>query len=266
MTRILQISDLHLTVPPTKLDGQVDTSKRFRAAIDVALKARTKLALEAVVVTGDISHSGNPECYAHFRKEIERLGLPYFVIPGNHDSREEMRTAFGDARYIPQTGRLNWTTELKKMYVIGIDTLVEGHSGGVFDDETADYLTRALDRISGKPVLISMHHPPFDCGIRFMDNIGLAGKEKLKAVLGNAKPNARIICGHVHNMIVSSVGETIAISAPSPASSFPIDFRVDAAAGYFVQPGGFMLHEWNRHFRSTHIALSSSDELIPFQA
>jgi 3',5'-cyclic AMP phosphodiesterase CpdA len=266
MTRVLQISDLHLTIPPAKLCGQVNTLARLRSMITAILQQHSaQTPLEAVVLTGDISDDGSLESYALFRKEIERLGLPYYVIPGNHDTREGMRTAFMDAAYMPKTGRLNWKVELENLHLIGLDTLIEGQGGGVFDGETADFLTHCLAGLSGKPALIAMHHPPFDSGIHFMDDIGLEGLGALVDVLEKADCDAQIICGHVHNMIIGSVGNTVAISAPSPVSSFPIDYRPDAPAGFMARSGGYMLHEWKGRFRSSLIDTSPADGPFPFR-
>ncbi len=265
MTRVLQISDPHLTIPPEKLCGQVNTLSRLRATISAVLSAGAAHAPGAVVITGDISHGGTAESYALFCREIERLKVPYYVIPGNHDKRETMRASFSDANYMPKTGKLNWIVDLKNIQLIGLDTLVEGEGGGVVDEATAAFLARCLSRNPQKPALIAMHHPPFDCGIHFMDDIGLKGAHLLQCVLANARPKARIICGHVHNMMVGSVGNTIAISAPSPASSFPVDYRSDAPAGFVTHPGGYMLHEWHGAFRSTEIDLCEADGPFPFR-
>ncbi|MBL1435698.1 MAG: phosphodiesterase [Rhodobacteraceae bacterium] len=265
MTRILQISDPHLTIPPEKLCGQVNTLSRLRATISAVLAAEAAQAPDAVVITGDISDNGSPESYALFRKEIERLGLPYYVIPGNHDNREAMRSAFGDAAYLPKTDRLNWVVAQEKMLLIGLDTLIEGEGGGLIDQPTADFLARALSNAPQKPALIAMHHPPFDSGIHFMDKIGLKGAGLLQEVLEHASAKTRIICGHVHNMMVGSLGDTVAISAPSPVSSFPVDYRANAPAGFVTRPGGYMLHEWHGAFRSTEIDLCEADGPFSFR-
>ncbi len=265
MTRILQITDPHLTIPPAKLCGQVNTLARLRGLVSAIKAAGPAQTPDAVVITGDLSHGGSAQSYALFRKEIERLHLPFYVIPGNHDNREAMRVAFGDAPYLPRAGRLNWATELPNLHLIGLDTLTEGKGSGEIDSQTAAFLSRTLARIGTKPALIAMHHPPFDSGITFMDDIGLKGIERLKTVLANARAPVRIICGHVHNMMVGMVGDTVAISAPSPASSFPVDYRDDAPAGFVTGSGGYMLHEWHGAFRSCAIDLSEAEGPFPFR-
>lgn len=229
------------------------------------LSAEAAHAPDAVVITGYISHGGTAESYALFRREIERLKVPYYVIPGNHDKREAMRQAFCDAGYMPKSRKLNWAIELNAVQLIGLDTLVEGEGGGVIDEATAAFLACCLSRNRQKPALIAMHHPPFNSGIHFMDDIGLKGARLLQGALENARPKVRIICGHVHNMMVGCIGNTVAISAPSPASSFPVDYRPNAPAGFVTRPGGYMLHEWHGAFRSTEINLCEADGPFPFR-
>ena len=42
------------------------------------------------------------------RTQLERLGLPIFVVPGNHDSREPFREAFSSLSGMPKDGFIDW--------------------------------------------------------------------------------------------------------------------------------------------------------------
>lgn len=263
MVRILQITDTHLVAPGRLVANTLDTKAALDQAVVDIQAAMPKLGqVDALLITGDLSDDGSAESYAMLRKALAPLGLPVLAIPGNHDLRDPMRAAFADLDLFADNGRLNWIKDIGPLRLVGIDTLVEGSGGGVIDQETADFLGKAL-AFDG-PILLAMHHPPFASGIRFMDDIGLAGNDLLAQCLAASPAEIRIICGHLHMMSAGMIAGATAIVCPSTCSSFDIDFRPDAPVGFFPGGGGFMVHDWAGSFRSTHIASVRNSLPIPF--
>lgn len=263
MPRILQITDTHLAAPPGLVWDRLDTAALLEESVAAIAAHLPKIApVDALLVTGDLSEDGSAESYAIFRRLVAPLGLPVLPVPGNHDLREPMREAFRDLGLFPETGRLTWVREIGGLKIVGIDTLVEGSSGGVFDEATADFLDAAL--ATDSPVLLAMHHPPFLSGIRFMDGIGLDGTDALRACLKRARADVRIVCGHAHLSATGIVGSTPAIVCPSTCSTFDVDFRDDAPVGFFTGGGGFMVHDWSDGFRSILVPPSRGEGPFPF--
>lgn len=253
MPRIVHITDTHLVAPPNLVSGVLDTAQLFERQVGQIANALPRIGpIDALLVTGDISDDGSAESYALFREKLERLGLPLFVIPGNHDLREPMRAAFDDLDLFESSGPLNWVREVGDLRLVGIDTLVEGSGGGLVDEATMEFLASAL-AFDG-PILLAMHHPPFEAGIAFMDRIGLAGKVQLADLLSRSPADIRIVCGHLHLAATGQISRFPALVGPSPCSSFQFDLRRDAPIGFFTGSGGFMIHEWDGVFRSVHIA------------
>lgn len=265
MSRILQITDLHIATPPRLVSYKLDTFKLFESAIDRILADWQKIQpIDAVMVTGDISDLGDIESYQLFRKQIERLPAPYYVLPGNHDLIEPMQECFKDLDYMPNSGKINWVHDLADLRLIGLDTVIPRSGGGALDQVTLDFLAQALGEAPDKPILIGMHHPPFMSGVHFMDNIGLKGIEALDKVLKSVTNDMRIICGHIHSNVIGSVGKTIAISSAATSSSFEIDFREEAPVGFTTHPGGYMIHDYTTGFRSSCVAFTSGSGPHPF--
>jgi len=259
MKRLIHISDPHIVVPPAKVSGQLETATLLMQAVDRIAEAMNKLGpVSALLVTGDITDSGDDESYDLFKQIVEPLGLPMLTIPGNHDRREPMRQAFAESG-MPEAGALNWTRDLAGLRVIGLDTLVEGKGGGSLEGTTLDYLEDALLSAPQGPVLVALHHPPFVTGIHFMDQIGLDNSDALSAIIRHSKRDVRIVCGHIHSMQIASVGGAITMSAPAICSTFDLDFRTDAPVGFFDRPGGFMLHDWESGFRSIVVPLNAGN-------
>lgn len=173
-----------------------------------------------------------------------------------------MRAAF--AKDLPANGPLNWTRRVGDIHLIGLDTLVEGQGAGMLSTDSLSFLQNAFSQAGNAPVLLALHHPPFACGIGFMDKIGLTNPQALRDVLIGFDGTLRIVCGHIHSMIVSDVAGHLAISAPSPASTFAYDLRVDAPVGYTTQEDGCLLHRWNAGFQSIRIGPVAGSGPFPF--
>ena len=84
--------------------GIVDSNQALVTAIDHVLAMGRRPDL--VVLTGDLVDEGRPEEYAMLRKILVALPIPYLVIPGNHDDRDNLRDAFADHAYLPRHGPL----------------------------------------------------------------------------------------------------------------------------------------------------------------
>lgn len=240
MARLLQLSDLHVVARGRLASGVLDTAVLLRAGIDHLLDRRDAIgSIDAVLVTGDVSDDGSEESYAFARAELDRLGLPLLVIPGNHDRREALRAAFADtATGMPDGGPIDWSIEVAGTLVIGLDTLVEGRGGGTLRPESLSHLERALGSAQGRPVVVALHHPPLKTGIRFMDAIGLDNVAELAEVLRPFDGSAHVLSGHVHGVHHAMLGRHPVVTAPSMCSAFRLDRRDDAPIGFMTGPRG----------------------------
>jgi 3',5'-cyclic-AMP phosphodiesterase len=263
MTTILQISDTHIVPEGALVSGRLDTADALARLVTRIGSIRDQIGpIDALLVSGDLSDDGSAESYARFKSLVAPLGLPIHVIPGNHDARDPMRAAF--AKGLPETGPLNWTRQLGAIHLIGLDTLVEGQGAGTLSQESLSFLKDTLSQASDSPVLLSLHHPPFACGIGFMDDIGLTNREALSDLLTEYTGTLRVVCGHIHTMIVSNISGHVAVSAPSPCSTFAYDCRQDAPVGFMTQEDGCLLHRWDAGFQSIRIGPEAGTGPFPF--
>jgi 3',5'-cyclic-AMP phosphodiesterase len=268
MTTLLQLSDTHIVAEGELVSGLLDTGAPLARMVARLYDIKAQLGgIDAVLVTGDLSGDGSRASYGRFKRLLAPLELPSFVIPGNHDSRELLRAAFIEDGYLSDRGKLNWHRQIGSVHLIGLDTLVEGQGAGALDQETLGFLGTTLASIGSEPALVAMHHPPFTSGIAFMDEIGLQSIRELADVLNQHKGAVRVVCGHLHSMIVSSVGPYTAISAPSPCSTFAFDTRPDAPVGFFDQGDGCLLHRWaDGDFQTIRIGPDGGSGPFPFWA
>ncbi|WP_417250639.1 phosphodiesterase [Celeribacter sp.] len=263
MTTILQLSDTHIVPRDELCSGQLDTTESLTRLVERITSIRDQIGqIDALLVTGDLTDDGSAASYARFKSLVAPLDLPTYVLTGNHDAREAMRAAFADT--LPKTGLLNWTRRVGGVQLIGLDTLIEGQGAGRLGEDGLAFLKDALSQAAGAPVLLGLHHPPFASGIEFMDKIGLIDGDALRDILASYHGPLRILCGHIHRMIVADVAGHIAISAPSPASTFSYDRRQEAPVGFMRQEGGALLHRWDTGFQTITIEANAGSGPFPF--
>jgi 3',5'-cyclic AMP phosphodiesterase CpdA len=245
-TLIAQLSDLHLLEPGRMLYGRIDVESRLEAAIDAILALPE--APDAVLATGDLVESGRIAQYRNLGARLARLPMPVYLLPGNHDDRAALREAFPAlaARCAPSPdGFVQYAFDVGPMRVIALDTSVPGRSHGELCDARLDWLAAELERAAGAPVLIAMHHPPFDSLIGWMDRDGLrAGRERLGSIVSRHPNVERIVCGHLHRAIDARFAGTIASTAPAPAHQIAMELRPDGEHCWTMEPGGWRLHAW----------------------
>ncbi|WP_223426139.1 phosphodiesterase [Tateyamaria pelophila] len=263
MTAILHITDTHIVREGALVSGRLDSADALERLVAWINSIRAQIGpVDAVLVSGDLSDDGSVESYARFKRLVAPLDLPIHVIPGNHDARAPMRHAF--ASHLPADGPLNWEQRIGGIRLIGLDTLVEGQGAGTLSAESLTFLESALSASDATPVLLALHHPPFACGIRFMDDIGLTNAADFRDLVACFDGPMRIVCGHIHMMMVTDVAGHIAISAPSPCSTFAYDRRPDAPVGFLDQRDGCLLHRWDGAFQSIRLNPVAGAGPFPF--
>lgn len=247
---IAQITDLHVTRAGELLAGRVDT----RAALNkcVARLARLEPRPDLLLITGDLTETATDEEYAYLKAALAPLGLPYYVVPGNHDDRATMRRAFpgmaaaeagaADAPFCVAMAQPDWPLRL-----IGLDSIVPRRSEGALCAQRLAWLAAQLDQAdAARPALIFMHHPPFRTGIAPMDACGLLqGLDEFRALItAKAGRIAGILCGHVHRVIHAAIGGVPVLLAPSSAHQITLDLREAAPLGFCLEPAKIVLHDW----------------------
>ncbi len=263
MTTILQITDAHIVGEGKLVSGRLETAGALARLVERIISIRHQIGpIDAVLVSGDLSDDGSKASYARFKSLLAPLDLPTYVIPGNHDAREPLRGAFAD--HLPVAGPLNWARKVGDVYLVGLDTLVEGQGHGTLSSETLTFLRDALVKADVSAVLLALHHPPFASGITFMDAISLTNAQDLRDAVTGYNGELRIVCGHIHSMMVTNVGGHTAVSAPSPCSTFAYDRRSDAPVGYLPQDDGCLLHRWDSGFQSIRIGPEAGSGPFPF--
>lgn len=250
---IAQITDLHLQETPG-LDGISAADHLQRAILDLN---RLDPRPDVVLITGDLAEHGSPAEYAMLREHLDRLALPYRLIPGNHDHPGHLRDAFPELSawgLDPQS--ILYADEAWPVRLIALDTTVFGKPHGALTAHRLRWLSDRLAEQPDKPVVIFMHHPPFQTGIRPMDDIGLLeGRDDFIRIVSRHPRIERILCGHLHRTIVCQVGGVIACTCPGTAQQIRLDLSESARLAARFEPPGYQLHQVRPGNTVTHHAV-----------
>ena len=240
---IAQLSDTHLRSDGELLYDRIDTAAYLERAVAHVLKLDPRP--DVVIMTGDLVEAGKPAEYARLRRLIAPLPMPVYVIPGNHDAREALRTAFADQGYFPASGFLQYTVDDLPIRLIALDTLVEGKGYGALCQERLAWLEARLAEQTDRPAMLLMHHPPFECGIDAFDHARLQeGDTRLAELVRKSSNVERAICGHVHRPIQVRWAGTMASIAPSTAHQAMLDLHDGAPLSMMMEPPAIALHQW----------------------
>ncbi len=243
---IAQITDCHIGKRGSPFDQQYRSAEHLGNAVTHILGMTPRP--DVVVATGDLIHEGTREEYEHIRAVLEPLPTPLFLVPGNHDDRDNLRAVFPDHAYLPSGPFLQYTVEDLPLRLIFLDTLIAGETGGELCEERIGWLDQRLAEAPTRPTFVCMHHPPFLTGIkpfdRNRDGQGLIGADALGAVVARHSQIERIVCGHIHRPITTRWNGTTVSVAPSTAHQIELDLGAERHLTLISEPPAVDIHAW----------------------
>ncbi len=151
MQKFIHITDTHF-VPPGDLLYGLNPLDRLALCVGDVNKHHPDAAF--AILTGDLAHKGQPDAYAALKRELDKLVMPYHLLVGNHDDRDNFRAAFPDARF-DANGFVQFTFDMGEG-VLGVclDTNEPGKPWGTFCEKRGAWLKATLDRLGDRPVMI----------------------------------------------------------------------------------------------------------------
>ena len=240
---IAQITDLHVRPRGRLAYGRVATNAMLEHAV-AAINALDPKP-DCVIASGDLTDCGLVEEYEVLRDILAPLAMPIYLIPGNHDRRENLREVFADHAYLPQAGEfIQYVIEDHPVRLIGLDSVVPGADHGELCAARLDWLEAQLEAGKGRPTVIFQHHPPFDTGLPQMDVIKCRATDRFRAIVARHDNIERVLCGHHHRPIQVRWAGTIATIGPSTAHQVELDFVGDKEAKFVMEPAAFQVHTW----------------------
>lgn len=231
---LAQVSDLHIGAG----EKGVDPAPHLEAVVDAVRSLPNEV--DAVLVSGDLTHDGGPAEFQLARDLLERLEAPLHVLPGNHDDRALMREAFD----LPGVGDepVNYSVDVEGLRLVVFDSNVPGQDPGRYDAEQLRWLDAELEAQPERPTLLAMHHPPLPTAVPEWDGINLepGQREALAEVVARHPQLRAIVGGHLHRIAAGALAGCPVVSAPSTYLQARPDFESEGVD--FVPMPGFAIY------------------------
>ena len=251
---IAQISDCHIRDHVGLFGDLVDTSESLRRV--VAHLNSLRPVPDVVLATGDLTDDGTDAQYAVLMDILDGLGPRLLPLPGNHDEGPAFRSAFAEA--LPggvADGHCSYVVDDYPVRLVGLDTSADGRHDADFTRELEGWLEAALGRAPDRPTMVFTHFPPFATGLAFMDLAGMAGAERMRAVLERHPQVRMLVAGHIHRPIQTAIGTMLVSVCPSTGNQLGLE--LDPGRGSAVdEPPGFQLHRWDGERFVTHTGVA----------
>jgi Icc protein len=273
---IAQITDFHVRGPGELMGDRIPTDTRLRAVVQALNQMDPQPDL--VVGTGDLVNDGDraggaADQYRNLAAILCDLAAPALMIPGNHDDRTQMRIHLAD--YLP-TDTTNpdlagdrpiiFDVTVSGLRILALDTVVPGAHHGQIGSEQLTWLAGRLDAEPEQPTVIIQHHPPFETGITFMDEMGLIDAAQLEQTLKGHPQVVGVLCGHLHRSITSRFADTVAITAPSTGAQLALRLNGERFR-YSSEAPAFAIHIWDPadpyRLRSHTVAVDEGEIWMP---
>ena len=211
--RFIQLSDTHLfDTPDGELYG-VNTAESL-AGVIASIRRNRKL-IDAVLVTGDLTHDGGTPAFQHIARQLSELNAPVYLLPGNHDDLRLFACALKRAGFQTCGSFVqgSWQTILLDCAVPGA---VHGHLRGT----ELVRLEKALTENASRHTLVCLHQHPVPVGSAWLDRHMLDNADALFAVLDRHPQVRAVLWGHVHQGFDQLRNEVRLLASPSTCVQF----------------------------------------------
>jgi Icc protein len=239
---IAQLSDLHVRPRGVPAARVVETNMMVERAL--AAVAALNPRPDVVVISGDVTECGRPEEYEMAARLFRRhLPMPVFVVPGNHDRRDNFRTHLAHMPGVTEDPDfVQYVVDGYPVRLVMLDSVVPEAGYGLLCPKRLEFLDRALSAARDKPTMLVLHHPPLLTGSPGMDGIWLRNTAELGELLQKHPQVERILTGHHHRSIIGRLGHAIVIVAPAVVHQTELNLLPGVEDQLVMEPPAYQLH------------------------
>ena len=250
---IAQISDCHIRDHIGAFGKLVDTTETLGRVVDHLMALDP--GPDVVLATGDLTDDGTETQYNTLLAVLAPLADRLLPLPGNHDEGPAFRFAFAD-RLPPDVAEnhCSYVVADHPVRLVGLDTSLPGRHDGRFDEVRESWLDSTLADEPDRPTLVFTHFPPFETGLRFMDQAGLLDADRFRTTIERHPQVRLLVTGHLHRTIHTVIGSTSVSTCPSTGNQLGLDLHPDRGSAV-DEPSGFQLHRWDGERFVTHTGM-----------
>lgn len=236
---VLQLTDLHLYLDTNKKTAGINNQQSFDNCLHQALN--DNIHCDLILLTGDLVNEVKSKIYDRIFDQLEKTGIPFACIAGNHDVTDELNThlAYKKHEYVAHTrdSRLlsRHIIKANNWHILLVDSSVPGHVYGYLGKENIEWLQQTL-AIIHTPVIIAMHHHVLPMTSSWINQHITKDADDFWQVVTMYSNIKAVITGHVHQKYETDYCNTWVYATPSTCYQFKPncnDFTLDVNA----QPG-----------------------------
>ena len=245
--RIVQITDLHIGQ-----EGEDTYGRDVRANFLRVVGAVPPYAPDLLVLSGDLCfRDGDEGAYRWVAGHLEKLGIPFEIIGGNHDDVPLMARVFGREREL-RGQELYFTREMSEGRLLFLDS-----ASGRVSEGQLEWLRKELTH--PEPSLLFIHHPVLFADVPHMDNnYALENRTAVAEMLKGAGRPLHLFCGHYH--VDKVVAEGLLVQHITPSCFFQIDqFREEFQVDH--DRVGFRIIDWEGERLRTTVRYLDGEKL-----
>ena len=204
---------------------------------------------DVLLISGDILNKDYSDYKPIFEK-IMALDLPFLCCTGNHDVSKNLISALKN--FYPQhpqpisSEKLDYVSNDYDLKIITLDSFKENVPGGDISCQQLSFLEKEL-YLSQKPVIVMIHQFPLDAKLTFFDKTTAAPwRNAFCQIITKYQDKIKlVVCGHLHNSVISHIGKTPIISSFSANWQADFDFSPLANLQNISRPIGYYIHSYN---------------------
>jgi 3',5'-cyclic AMP phosphodiesterase CpdA len=230
---IAHLSDTHLTSAGVRYNQTLDSAAALDRAVAVL---RESVAggrrLDAVIVSGDLTDSGDPAAYQQLATAVASLSTghdrpePIFVT-GNHDIRTEFHRQL---LHRPETDDpILQVHDVNGLRVIVLDSTIPGAGHGRLATDHLAALRAELGRPASAGTIITLHHAPIPPPSPLLSYFALESASRRALAAAIRGTDVRLILAGHHHIAQSGMlgGVQLAVAGSTAIRTDPL-----AAAGH----------------------------------
>lgn len=231
MMKLVHITDFHLVAPGRTLWGTDPAERADRCLTDIA---KWHGDADFCVISGDLADRDYEQVYPWLATRLENFPIRTFLIPGNHDNRDLMKS-FLPALPEDSNGFIQHSCETSDGVFLFLDTLKGETSAGQYCEQRQNWLQEQLRDAGEKHVRIFMHHPPFDIGLPYMDRIKLDEAKAFGRIVSDYRNVRHIFFGHVHRALATCWQGIACTALPGTNHQVPL-VQKSVSSRYSIEP------------------------------
>jgi len=201
---IAHLSDTHLTAAGVRYNQVLDADAALARAAAVLRAAQADgHGFDAIVLSGDLTDTGDPDAYRRLREAVEPLNVPPIYATGNHDVRAEFhRSLLGsvvDRVDGADDGPVMQVHRVGGLRIIVLDSTIPGAGQGRLTGEHLAELTVELAEPAADGTIVVLHHAPLPPPSPLLSYFALETASRHALARAVAGTDVRLIlAGHHH--------------------------------------------------------------------